>query len=154
MTVDLDIIRHPGAAAIVPLTEKGTLLMIRQYRHSVGEFIWEIPAGTLDPGEDPLECARRELVEETGFEAEAWEEIGEITPLPGYSDERIHIFLATGLRPGSQDLDNDEILQVHEVDIEKAFQMFETGEIKDGKTISGLLMAGRRIRGKDGEHEP
>ena len=104
-TVDLDIIRHPGAAAMVPLSEDGSLVMIRQYRHAIGEYIWEIPAGTLNPDESPLECAKRELIEETGYSATEWEELGAIIPVPGYSDEKIHIFLAQGLRPARQDLD-------------------------------------------------
>jgi len=141
VTIDLDIIRHPGASAIVPLTENNTLLMIKQYRHATGGFIWEIPAGTLDPDETPLQCAKRELIEETGFSAKAWQRLGEITPLPGYSDERIHIFLATDLTPASQDLDMDEILHVHEISFDEAVKMIQRGEIEDGKTISGLFMA-------------
>ena len=139
--IDMDIIRHPGASAIVPLTENKTLLMIRQYRHATGGFIWEIPAGTLGPNETPLRCAERELIEETGFSAEAWQELGEITPLPGYSDERIHIFLATSLTPAEQNLDMDEILHVHEVSFDDAVRMIHRGEIQDGKAISGLFMA-------------
>ena len=141
VTIDLDIIHHPGASAIVPLTENDTLLMIKQYRHATGGFIWEIPAGTLDPNETPLQCAKRELIEETGFSAKAWRKLGEITPLPGYSDERIHIFLATDLAPASQDLDVDEILHVHRVSFDDAVSMVHRGEIQDGKTISGLFMS-------------
>jgi len=141
VTVDLDIIRHPGAAAMVPLTENNTLLMIRQYRHAMGGFIWEIPAGTLDPDETPLECANRELVEETGYSADTWHKLGEITPVPGYSDERIHIFCAMDLSPAIQHLDRDEILKVHEVPFHEAVRMIERGEIGDAKTISGLFMA-------------
>ena len=141
VTIDLDIIRHPGASAIVPLTENNNLLMIKQYRHATGGFIWEIPAGTLDPDETPLHCAKRELIEETGFSARAWQKLGEITPLPGYSDERIHIFLATDLTPAEQDLDMDEILHIHEVSFDDAVRMVHRGEIEDGKTISGLFMA-------------
>ncbi|MBC8420962.1 MAG: NUDIX hydrolase [Desulfobacterales bacterium] len=141
VTIDLDIIRHPGASAIVPLTENNTLFMIKQYRHAAGGFIWEIPAGTLDPNESPLECAKRELVEETGFSANKWQKLGEITPVPGYSDERIHIFCATDLAPARQDLDMDEILHVHEVRFDDAIAMIQRGEIQDGKTISGLFMA-------------
>ena len=150
VTIDLDIIRHPGASAIVPLTENNTLLMIKQYRHATGGFIWEIPAGTLDPDETPLQCAKRELIEETGFSAKAWQTLGEITPLPGYSDERIHIFLATDLTPASQDLDMDEILHVHEVRFDNAVRMVHRGEIEDGKTISGLFMASLWLNEKMG----
>jgi ADP-ribose pyrophosphatase len=141
VTIDLDIIHHPGASAIVPLTENKTLLMIRQYRHAVGDFIWEIPAGTLDANETPLECAKRELIEETGFSANNWQKLGETTPLPGYSDERIHIFRATDLSPARQNLDKDEILHVHEVRFDNAVKMVQKGEIEDAKTISGLFMA-------------
>ncbi len=141
VTIDLDIIHHPGASAIIPLTENNTLLMIKQYRHATGGFIWEIPAGTLDPDENPLHCAKRELIEETGFSARTWKKLGVITPLPGYSDERIHIFLATDLTPAEQDLDMDEILHVHEIRFDDAVEMVHRGEIEDGKTISGLFMA-------------
>lgn len=141
VTIDLDIIHHPGASAIIPLTENNTLLMIKQYRHATRGFIWEIPAGTLDPDETPLQCAKRELIEETGFSAKAWQKLGETTPLPGYSDERIHIFLATDLTPASQDLDMDEIIHVHRVSFDDAVEMVHRGEIEDGKTISGLFMA-------------
>lgn len=153
ITIDLDIIRHPGASAIVPLTENDTLLMIRQYRHATGGFIWEIPAGTLDPNETPLQCAERELIEETGFSAKAWQELGEITPVPGYSDERIHIFLATDLTPTWQDLDADEILRVHEVNFADAVRMVQRGEIQDGKTISALLMASLWLNGRNSVQE-
>jgi len=141
VTVDLDIVRHPGAAAMVPFMDDDTLLMIRQYRHAVGGFIWEIPAGTLDPAESPLVCAKRELIEEIGHSADTWHKLGEITPVPGYSDERIHVFYAAGLSPARQNLDRDEILSVHRVPFEEAFHMIQRGEIQDAKTISGLFMA-------------
>jgi ADP-ribose pyrophosphatase len=138
---DLDIVRHPGAAAMVPMTATNTLMMIRQYRHAANGYIWEIPAGTLDPGETPLACAKRELVEEIGYAARTWHKLGEITPVPGYSDERIHIFCAMDLTPAIQHLDSDEILDVHEIPFETAIQMVEQGEIEDAKTLSGLFMA-------------
>jgi ADP-ribose pyrophosphatase len=144
VTIDIDIIRHPGASAIVPVTEDGNVLMIKQYRHAVGGYIWEIPAGTLDPGEDPLTCAKRELTEEAGVKATEWEKLGEITPVPGYSDERIHIFRAAGLSPAEGELDADEVLQVHEIDFADALAMIDRGEIQDAKTLCGLLMTTRR----------
>ena len=153
VTIDFDIIRHPGAAAIVPLTENNTLLMIKQYRHAVGDFIWEIPAGTLDPDETPLQCAKRELIEETGFSAKTWRKLGKITPLPGYSNERIHIFLATDLTPAGQNLDIDEILHVHKISFDKAVKMIQRGEIEDGKTISGLFMASLSLNSKNDVQE-
>lgn len=139
VTVDIDTIRHPGASAIVPLTDGGSVVLIRQYRHSVGGYIWEIPAGTLNPDEDPEACAARELIEETGYAAGAWRRLGEITPVPGYSDERIHLFLATDLTPAVQRLDADELLAVHEFPFDRAAAMIASGEIQDAKTICALL---------------
>lgn len=147
-TADLEFVEHPGAAAIVPLTESGQVVLIHQYRHAVGGRIWEIPAGTLEAGEPPLACARRELVEETGFEAADWQPIGEITPVPGYSNERIHIFLASGLRPARQALDADEVIAVHRFDLAEAAAMIARGEIQDAKSICGLLLARERGRAR------
>ena len=141
--VDLEVIRHPGAAAIVPFTDRGGVLLIRQLRYAIERDIWEIPAGTLNPGESPLECARRELEEETGFAAHDWALLGEITPLPGYSDEVIHLFAARHLRPSRQALDPDELLTVREVRFETALAMIDDHAIRDAKTIAGLLLAAR-----------
>ena len=139
--IELDVIRHPGAAAIVPLTRSHGVIMLEQYRHAVGGTIWEIPAGTLDARESPLACAKRELTEETGYTAAAWQKLGEITPLPGYSDERIQIFLATDLSVSVQNLDADEVLEVREVAFTEALNMISSGSIQDAKTICGLFMA-------------
>jgi len=141
VNVDMEIIRHPGAAAIVPLMDDHTVLLLKQYRHAVGGFIWEIPAGTLDPQEDADHCARRELTEETGYTARHFEKLAEITPLPAYSDERIHLFLATGLTKATQNLDADELLSVHPTDLKQALKMITRGEIQDAKTIAGLQLA-------------
>jgi ADP-ribose pyrophosphatase len=143
VTVDMEIIRHPGAAAIVPLMEDDSVLLLKQYRHAVGGFIWEIPAGTLNPGEDARRCAERELTEETGYTARNFEKLAQITPLPAYSDERIHLFLATGLTKASQRLDEDELLSVHRVAMREAIKMIAEGEIQDAKTIIGLQLATR-----------
>jgi 8-oxo-dGTP pyrophosphatase MutT (NUDIX family) len=148
VTVDLDMIRHPGASAMIPMADKNTVILIKQYRHAVGEFIWEIPAGTLDPGETPFECAKRELIEETGFSANVWQKMGEITPVPGYSDERIHIFLAASLVRAKQNLDRDEMLNVHSVSVDDAIEMIHQGKIQDGKTIAGLFMATHWLKEK------
>ena len=139
--MNIDVIRHPGAAAIVPLTRNHTVIMLQQYRHAVGGTIWEIPAGTLDSGESPLVCAQRELTEETGYQAADWRMLGEITPVPGYSDERIQIFLATELTISVQNLDSDEVLDVREVAFTEALKMISRGDIQDAKTICGLFMA-------------
>ena len=141
VTIDIDIIRHPGASAIVPLSDKNTVVLIKQYRHAVGGYIWEIPAGTLDDGENPMACARRELIEETGFSAGAWQSLGEIVPVPGYSSERIHLYLAGDLKIAQQDLDRDELLAVHRIPFSEALDMVFSGKVVDGKTITGLLLA-------------
>ena len=141
VTSDMDFIQHPGAAAMVPMLNNQEVVLIKQYRHAIREFIWEIPAGTLDSGESPLNCAQRELVEETGYSAGDWHQLGTITPLPGCSDERIHIFLALDLKIAEQQLDPDEMLNVHPIKFNDALQMILLGEIIDGKTISGLFLA-------------
>jgi ADP-ribose pyrophosphatase len=138
---NLDVLRHPGAAAIVPLTRNHNVIMLEQYRHSVGGTIWEIPAGTLDSGEIPLSCAQRELTEETGYTASTWQKLGEIIPVPGYSDERIQIFLATELTLSVQNLDSDEVIMVREIAFTETLKMISRGNIQDAKTICGLFMA-------------
>ena len=148
VTSDMDFIQHPGAAAMVPMLNDREVVLIKQYRHAIREFIWEIPAGTLDPNESPLTCARRELIEEIGYSAKDWHQLGSITPLPGYSNERIHIFLAQDLRPAEQQLDTDEMINVHKMNLSKALQMILAGEINDGKTISGLFLASHWLNGK------
>ena len=145
VTLEMEIIRHPGAAAIVPVTKDGLVLLLQQYRHAVGGFIWEIPAGTLEPGEDAQRCARRELIEETGYCAGSFDKLTELTPLPAYSDERIHIYLATDLVPSTQRLNDDEIISVHPFGFNEALDMIARGEIQDAKTIAGLHLAARRL---------
>ena len=137
---DREIVRHPGAAAMVPLLDDGRVVLIKQYRHAVGEFVWEIPAGTLEPEEAPMACARRELVEEIGYEAANLEKLTEILPAPGYTDEHIHIFLATGLKPVNQRLEDDEVLELQPTVLETALAMVAQGEIRDAKTIAGLFL--------------
>ncbi|MFI5338709.1 MAG: NUDIX hydrolase [Candidatus Methylomirabilales bacterium] len=137
-TVEMELIHHPGAAAIVPMKDDGTVMLIRQYRHAVGGFILEIPAGKLDPGEDPRDCAARELEEEIGFRAALLEPVITFFTTPGFTDEVIHIFKATGLTPGIQKLDRDEVLDVIELPLERAIAQIGDGTIRDGKTIVGL----------------
>ena len=141
VTSEMDFVQHPGAAAMVPILNRTDVILIKQYRHAIREFIWEIPAGTLDPEESPLNCARRELIEETGYSAADWHQLGTITPLPGCSDERIHVFLASDMKAAEQNLDDDEMLKVHQIKFKEAMQMILNGEISDGKTISGLFLA-------------
>jgi 8-oxo-dGTP pyrophosphatase MutT (NUDIX family) len=146
VTTDLEYLEHPGAAAIVPLISPDEVILIKQYRHALKQYIWEIPAGTLDPAEAAEDCARRELAEETGYAAADWHSLGEITPVPGYSDERIHLFLATGLSTADQNLDPDEVLAVHRVALPKALEMIARGEIRDAKSICALLLAQQWLR--------
>ena len=141
VTTDVEFIQHPGATAIIPMVDPTRIILLKQYRHALRKHIWEIPAGTLDPGESVMSCARRELIEETGFAAGQWHPLGEITPVPGYSDERIHIFLATDLQPAERHLDEDEIIQVHQVACEAALDMLRRGDIQDAKSIAGLFLA-------------
>lgn len=136
-----EIVRHHGAAAMVPFLNDGKVVLIKQYRHAVGKFLWEIPAGTLEPNEEPIECAKRELVEETGYEAAHLDKLTEILPAPGYTDEHIHIFLATGLTLAEQNLEDDEVLQVLPTKFDMALEMIQQGEIQDAKTIIGLLLS-------------
>src|SRR5210317_1154043 len=138
ITTDVEFIEHPGATAIIPLVNKTRIILLKQYRHALRKYIWEIPAGTIDPRESAMNCAKRELIEETGFSADRWHRLGEITPVPGYSNERIHVFLATDLQPAERHLDKDEIIEVHEVECKKALNMIRQGVIQDAKSIAGL----------------
>ncbi|MBW1771127.1 MAG: NUDIX hydrolase [Deltaproteobacteria bacterium] len=143
---DREVVRHPGAAAMVPLLDDGNVVLVKQHRHAVNDYLWEIPAGTLEPDEEPLACAGRELIEETGYEANNFDKLTEILPAPGYTDESIHIFLATGLNAVGQKLEDDEILTVQPTPFDKAIEMIKTGEIQDAKTIVGLLLTSMKKR--------
>jgi len=145
-TTDVEFIEHPGAAAIIPFLDDRRIVLLKQYRHALKKHIWEIPAGTLDPREEIISCAKRELIEETGYSANGWQKLGEITPVPGYSDERIHMYLATKLQPVEQDLDEDEVIQVQEVEFNDAMDMIGNGEIQDAKSIAGLYMASNWLK--------
>ena len=138
ITTDLEMVRHPGAAAIVPLKENGSVILIKQFRHAAGGFIYEIPAGKLHPGEDPSDCAARELEEEIGYRAGALELLSSIFTAPGFTDEVIHIYKATGMTKGRQHLDRDEVLEVVEMPLAEAMSMIHAGTIRDAKTMVGL----------------
>jgi ADP-ribose pyrophosphatase len=138
LTVDLEVVRHPGAAAIVPMKDPETVVMIKQFRHAAGGFIFEIPAGKLHPGEDPRECAARELEEEIGYTSRSFVHLSSIFTGPGFTDEVIHIYHATNLEKGVQRLDRDEVLDVVEMSLKEAMVKIEDGSIRDAKTIVGL----------------
>lgn len=131
-------VRHPGSTAIVPLTEDDTVIMTRQYRHPVDDYLFEIPAGTMKPAETPLDCARRELEEETGIIAETLTPVSCIHILPSYSDEIIHIFLARQLCDSQQKLDPDEIIAVVKFPLEKVRQMIQEGVVTCALTILAI----------------
>ena len=145
---EMAFIRHPGSTAVVPLLDDNTVVMEVQYRHPVGEYLLEIPAGTMEPGESPLDCAKRELIEETGFRARQFIKLRKIHIIPAYSDEEIHVFIAKGLTPAKQNLDPDEIIEVVTYPLEKVLQMIEVGRITDALTILSIQMAWFYIHGR------
>ena len=138
VTVDLPVIHHPGASAIVALDNDGMVTILTQYRHAYGGWLREIPAGCVNPGETPRECAERELREEAGLTAKQWDQIGTIVTIPSFCDERIAIWLARGLVPADRDLDHDEVINVDRVKLDDALHMVRRGEIVDAKTIAAL----------------
>ncbi|MGH7509092.1 MAG: NUDIX hydrolase [Gemmatimonadales bacterium] len=140
----LEMVRHPGASAVVPLLDEPRsadprITLIRQFRHAAGDFVWEIPAGRLDPGETPATCAQRELEEEIGMTADVLSRLTTIFTTPGFTDERIHLFLATELKPGKQSRDKDEFMEVHTRRWSEVMTMVRGGEIKDAKTLAALM---------------
>ena len=147
-TGQLELIRHPGAAAIVPCASDPpgadpTILLIRQYRYATGGQLWEIPAGTLDPGEDPEACARRELLEETGVTAARLQRLTSIWTTPGFTNEVIHLYLATGLTTGEPSRERDEFIEVVPQPLSRVLALIRDGEIRDAKTVAAILyMAG------------
>jgi len=149
--LELEMIRHPGAAAVVPLlsdpdAEDPAVLLIRQYRYAANGMVWEVPAGVLEPGEAPEACARRELREETGADADRIEHLTTIFTTPGFTDEQIHLYLATGIRPGTANPNADELIETRAVPFSQALGMIRDGEIRDAKTAVGLLyVAGFRL---------
>jgi ADP-ribose pyrophosphatase len=147
-TGEQELLRHPGAAAIVPCAsdphaEDPTILLIQQYRYATGGLLWEIPAGTLEPGEDPEACARRELLEEAGVTAAHLERLTSIWTTPGFTDEVIHLYLASGLTAGTPSRERDEFIEVVPQPLSRVLGRIRDGELRDAKTIVAILyMAG------------
>jgi ADP-ribose pyrophosphatase len=137
----LDIIEHVGAVTILPIDSKGRLLFVRQYRHAAGKELLELPAGTLDPGELPENCALREIREETGYAAGKVIKIGEFFLAPGYSTEYMVVFLATDLHRDPLPSDPDEFITLEPIPIEQAYELALKGELRDGKSLAALLLA-------------
>jgi ADP-ribose diphosphatase len=150
-TGELEIVRHPGASAVVPFlsdpsSDDPQILLIKQYRYAAEDFIWEIPAGKLDGDEDPLVCARRELLEETGCTAEDIEPLCTFYTTPGFTDELIHTFMATGLTRGTVAHEKDEFMSLETVTLSHALELIRTGELKDAKSALAILyVAGFRL---------
>jgi ADP-ribose pyrophosphatase len=138
------MVRHPGAAAVVPFVSTEEVLLLRQYRHAAGGTIWEVPAGKLD-GEDPEVCAARELEEEAGQRAGRLEKLAAIWTTPGFTDERIHLFAAFDLEPVPQRLDEDEVIEVVRLPLADALGLIWSGELCDAKSALALLHAARRV---------
>ncbi len=153
-TGELEVVRHPGAAAIVPCTsdpegEDPTILLIRQYRYAAGGPVWEVPAGTLDPGEAPDACARRELFEETGVTAARLERLTSIWTTPGFTDEVIHLYLASGLTAGTPARERDEFIEVVPQPLSQVLTRIRGGEIRDAKTIVAILYMAGFVLGRE-----
>ncbi|MFO0848633.1 MAG: NUDIX hydrolase [Gemmataceae bacterium] len=145
-TVDRDLIQHPGAVVILPVLDADHVVLLRNHRWTVGETLWELPAGTLEPGEEVEPAARRELAEETGYTADRWRSLGFLYASPGVLDEKLHLFIAEGLTPGEMRLEADEQLEPVTVRFADAVAMCLRGEVKDAKTIATLLRWERMAR--------
>jgi ADP-ribose pyrophosphatase len=144
-----EVVEHKGAVAIVPLLPGNRVVLIRQWRYAVEEELLEIPAGTLEPGEEPLACAHRELAEETGYRAARLEPIASFYTSPGFTNERLHLFLATGLEPAAIASDEDELIEVVTIPWTEAMAMCADGRIVDGKTLFGLVAVKRAAEGAE-----
>lgn len=145
--ITLEVIRHPGASAVLPLHEDGSVTLVYQFRHAGGGMHYEVPAGKLDGPELPEKCARRELKEEVGLSAQKLQRLGYIHTTPGFTDELIHLFLATGLEQGDSALEADEYLKPVRMPYAQAVEMVHNGDITDAKTMLALLLAAKHIQG-------
>lgn len=152
--MEIEIIRHPGASAVVPLTAEGDVILIRQYRHAVGGYIHEVPAGKLDGGERPEVCAARELTEEAGVVAGRMTHLASIVTTPGFTDEIIHLYLAEELSPASTAHESDEVITLLRRPLAECLAMIECGEITDGKSICALFLADRHLQKRTARGSP
>ena len=142
-----EFIEHPGASSVIPVFPNGDIILVKQYRYPIGRITLEVPAGKLDaPDEDPLYCAKRELSEETGYEAANFEKLTTIATTVGFSNEYIHMYMAEGLTPGAQHPDEDEFINVVRLPLDEAVAMVLDGRIYDAKSAASILMLERRLR--------
>lgn len=140
-----EVVEHSQSVTILPVDDRGNVLLERQYRRAVDAWMVEAPAGGMNPGEDPEQAARRELKEETGYDARKLEHLVSFYVSPGFCTELMHVFLATGLVAGQTALEDDEYIQVETVPLAQALEMVQRGEIQDGKTVTALLLAEKRL---------
>ena len=145
MEVELEIVDHPGGAAVVALDERNRMCLVRQYRHVAGDYIWELPAGKIDNREPPVLTGQRELEDEAGIRAQTWFSLGAILSSPGVFDETVHLWLARILTAVAQNTEPDEDLEVHWIAFDQALQWAHDGTIADAKTVAGLFRAGRFV---------
>ena len=145
LTYQREVVHHSGSAVIVPVHDDGTVVLVRQYRHPAVRYLLELPAGTLDDGELPEAGAARELEEELGLVAERLEKLSEFFVSPGFLEEKMWVYLATGLSEGKLNPDEDEVLDIVRLPIGDALEMITSGEIQDAKTIIGLILAAPRV---------
>lgn len=136
-----EVVHHPGASAVVAIDEDNRIIMEKQFRYALNDYLLEIPAGKLDAGEDPLVCAKRELEEETGIIASEWISLGTIATSPGFCNEVIHLYVAKGLSKGEIHWDEDEYVEVERYTLDELLQRIKEETIKDSKTLSALLLA-------------
>ena len=141
-TIDLEIVRHPGGAVVLALDDVDRVCLLRQYRHAVGDWIWELPAGVIEAGEDPLETAQRELREEAGLVAVQWRELGTMVPSPGFCSEELFLYQASILSHVGTDIQPDEQIEVHWYTLEQVKTMAVDGRIRDAKTLVALYRLG------------
>ena len=152
---EYEIIRHPGSAAVVAMDGQHRVCLLRQFRPAAGGWIWELPAGRREPDEQPQQTALRELAEEAGCRAESWQALGSILSSPGVSSEEIHLFLATGLKPHPVQHEPFEAIQIHWIDFDAALERAVTGEVRDAKSVVGLMLAREYlIRGRAAQEPP
>lgn len=137
-TATRELVKHPGAVAVLPFTEDDRLVVVSQFRKPLEKVTVEIPAGKLDPGEDPLQCAQRELAEETGYRAHSWSHLVSFYTSPGFADELIHLYVAKELQAGTSQPDEGEFVQKREITLTEAFELINTGDICDAKTVTAV----------------
>ncbi len=142
---DLEIIHHPGGAAVVAVNERREICLLRQFRHAANGWLWELPAGKIDNREPPLQTAQRELEEEAGVTATSWQSLGDLVSSPGVFTEIIHLYLATGLQTAAAKPEEHEVLEVHWKPIADVLQMAQSGELRDAKSLVGVFRAVARL---------